>query len=116
MSLPGIRRASAAQDVTDTVALKAEFRALCVELGLTLDDGSLCKRGAARYLEEHGYFDDAKPSTFREAIVRGWVNGYALNRRPPEKALQLLRRKVAEHRRFDGVWLGQVASALEAVR
>lgn len=119
---PGPRRATAPQEVTGVVAAKAEFRALAVELGLTLDDGSLSKRGASRYLaaynQEHGAFKDPTSDNV-ESTVRGWVNAYALNRCPPEKVLAFLRRKVEERRlggRESDVWGAQLSAALGAIR
>lgn len=111
---PGISSARAPREVTEAVAAKAEFRESCILLGLTLDNGSVSKMGAARYLTALGYFTRA--SVAHESTVRGWLNPYALNRRPPEKALTLLREKAAEKRVGGDAWLSDVALALSVIR
>jgi hypothetical protein len=120
---PGLRKASASRDVAAVVAAKAEFRSLCVELGLAFDDGTYCNRGATRYIEahndEHHVFDMSHESNNRESTVRGWLHPTALNRCPPEAALEFLRCKVQERREQavgGGSWGALAAAALRAVR
>ncbi len=109
---PGIASSSttASRVAQEAISAKGEFRELCRELGLSLDDGTVCKRGAARYLEQKGYFPIDEKSVERESTIRGWVNPLALHRKPPERVLEFLRRRVQAER------LRAQAAVLEAIR
>jgi hypothetical protein len=69
----------------ETLLLKARLRDACVALGLTLEDGTVCKRGAARFLTQHW-------RKTRESTFRGWLNPRELSRRPQKSAVELLER------------------------
>jgi hypothetical protein len=67
----------------ETLLLKSRLRDACVSLGLVLGNGTVCKRGAARYLTQHW-------RRLREPTFRGWLDLRQLNRRPQKSAVELL--------------------------